>query len=81
MPDEYNTLIDNEELFLRRTKAYLEDQGIGYIDSLPVLRGCFRSGVQPYRITKDGHPNPAGHHAIAELVLSTLRSRDHTALK
>ena len=81
MPDEYNTLIDNEELFWRRTKAYLEDQGIGYIDSLPVLRGCFRSGVQPYRITKDGHPNPAGHHAIAELVLSTLRSRDHTALK
>ncbi len=81
IPHEYKTLIDNEELLWRRTKAYLENQGIGYIDSLPVLRGCLCNGAQPYMITKDGHPNPIGHRAIAELVLSTLRSREHAALK
>ena len=77
--DDYKTLIDSEELFWRRTKTYLENQGIDYIDSLPALRSCLSSGVQPYRISKDGHPNPVGHQAIAELVLSTLR--EHTDLK
>lgn len=81
IPDVYKTLIDNEELLWHRTKAYLKNQGIDYIDSLPVLRGCFQSGAQPYKITSDGHPNPIGHRAIAELVLSTLRNSKYSVLK
>ena len=78
--NDYKTMIDNEELFWCRTKAYLDIQGIDYIDSLPVLRDCLSSGAQPYRISKDGHPNPVGHHAIAELVLSKIRNREHADL-
>jgi len=81
IPDIYKTLIDNEELLWRRTKAYLKSQGIVYIDALPVLKGCFRSGAQPYKITIDGHPSPAGHRAVAELVLSTLRNPEYNILK
>jgi len=81
IPELYKTLIDNEELMWRRTKSYLKSQGISFIDSLPVLKGCFCSGVQPYQITWDGHPNPAGYRAIAELVLSALRNQENSVLK
>lgn len=52
---------------------FFRDNGIDYLDSLPVLRGQLQAGIQPYPVTQDGHPNRQGHHAIAALVADRVR--------
>lgn len=74
VPDDYMQLINNEEEMWKRTKDFLEERSIEYIDCLPALRQCFEKGKQPYQISSDGHPNAMGHQAIAEKVLSTIRA-------
>lgn len=71
----YNVLIQNEELLWQRTKDFLGSQSVDFIDALPALRKCLETGVQPYYITGDGHPNAIGHRAIALLAQDEMTRR------
>ena len=71
----YRALAENEERVWRITKDFLERNGIEYLDSLPVLREQLAAGIQPYRVSHDGHPNEPGHKAIAKLVAAHLESK------
>ncbi|MHC5056324.1 MAG: SGNH/GDSL hydrolase family protein [Planctomycetota bacterium] len=70
----YRSLIENEERLLRETKKFFTQNGIEYLDSLPVLRKQLALGIQPYPKSRDGHPNEHGHIAIANLLASHLQS-------
>lgn len=65
---------ENEERVWRITKDFLEQNGIEYLDALPALREQLMTGVQPYQVSHDGHPNEHGHTAIAKLVAAYLAS-------
>lgn len=69
----YQDLVTNEELFWQRTKEYLQERGIVFIDGLQALKECLENGKQPYPISWDDHTNAIGHRAIAELVLSKIK--------
>ena len=47
---------------------YLKEQGIRHVDALPALISCFEKGVQPYKVSIDGHPNVLGNIVVAEAV-------------
>jgi hypothetical protein len=68
----YRRLTENEERFWRTTRDFLEQNGIEYLDTLPVLREQLATGIQPYHFSPDGHPNEHGHRAIAKLVATYL---------
>jgi lysophospholipase L1-like esterase len=79
----YRSLTENEERFWRLTKDFLEQNGIEYLDALPVLQGQLTTGIQPYQVSHDGHPNEYGHKAIAKLVaayIESLKAYDLTGL-
>jgi lysophospholipase L1-like esterase len=61
-------LIKEEEQIRSRTMSFLEENHISYIDLLPILRNCFKSGQQPYFMDSDGHFNATGQAAVAEAV-------------
>ena len=75
-PKTYQTLIANEEFMWQRTKDFLTDHGILFIDALPALRQRLRSGTQPYAMSSDGHPNAIGHQAIAEYLRTEIKEHD-----
>jgi lysophospholipase L1-like esterase len=70
----YRSLIANEERTWSITKNFLAHNGIEYLDALPSLRGELAVGIQPYKISRDSHPNEYGHKAIAKLVAAFLKS-------
>ncbi len=74
MTSKYQRLIENEETFWAATKEFLDGRSIYWVDALPALRQCLQEGNQPYQMTQDGHPNAAGHEAIAKLVLAGIRN-------
>jgi lysophospholipase L1-like esterase len=76
MPCSSKTAIEYEELFWKKTRDFLENHGITFVDALPILRKCIASGSQPYPMSGDGHPNAIGHRAIAESVLSSIRTHN-----
>jgi len=69
----YRNLTENEEFFWKNTRDYLELNGIEYVDALPALREKLSLGIQPYKVSKDGHPNEHGHRAIAKLIAAYLK--------
>ncbi len=68
----YQTLIRNELQLWKETKLFLEQHSIEYIDALQSLQTELETASQPYRITKDGHPNEHGYRAIAAAIDSYL---------
>ncbi|HKY32867.1 MAG TPA: SGNH/GDSL hydrolase family protein [Candidatus Polarisedimenticolia bacterium] len=66
-------LMENEELVWSTAKEHFERHGIEHLDALPALREVLGSGVQPYPVSYDGHPNEHGHRAIARMVAEALR--------
>jgi hypothetical protein len=70
----YRRLTENEECVWRRTKDFLEQNDIEYVDALPVLQEQLTTGIQPYQVSQDGHPNEHGHKAIAKLIAAHLVS-------
>lgn len=81
MPQTYKILIENEELFWQKTKTFLQNQEIYFIDTLPALRECIHRGDQPYKASRESHPNSIGNHAIAELVYSEIEGYDFKGIK
>jgi lysophospholipase L1-like esterase len=71
MSQSYQDLIENEELFWKKTKVFLQHQGIDFIDALPVMRDYLKN----YRINHDGHVNAVGHRAIADLVYAYINTQ------
>lgn len=69
----YRILTENETVFWKITKDFLERNGIEYVDALPTLREQLTTGVQPYQVSHDGHPNGHGHRAIAKLITAYLK--------
>lgn len=70
----YHALVRNELQFWKETKLFLEEHSIEYIDALQPLQEELETGFQPYRITRDGHPNEHGYRAIARAIHSYLAS-------
>jgi len=70
---DYDRLVKNERTILETVAEFSEANGIHFVSALPVLRECLSNGDQPYRLDDDGHPNPAGHRAIAKAVQSKIR--------
>jgi len=68
----YHTLVRNELLFWEQTKMFLESHSIEYMDSLQSLQSELETGFQPYRVTRNGHPNEHGYRAIAHAIHSYL---------
>lgn len=68
----YHTLVRNELLFWEETKLFLESHSIEYMDTLQSLQAKLETGFQPYRITRNGHPNEHGYRAIAHAIHSYL---------
>ena len=68
----YRNLTDIEVVFWKITKDSLERNGIEYVDALPALQDQLAFGVQPYPVSKDGHPNEHGHRAVANLITTYL---------
>ena len=58
----------------RGLRADLDETGIPYCEVLPALRASLASGVQPYHVSRDGHPNEAGHAVIARAVADYLNA-------
>lgn len=66
------SLVEHETRMRDATRAFLEAHEIAYIDTLPALRDCLLRDVNPYHHTHDGHPNAAGHEAMAQAVYGWL---------
>ncbi len=74
MPQSYHDLIVNEELFWKRTKKYLQNHRIAFVDALPVMEEFQRNGDDPYMKEHHGHVNPVGYRAIAELINDHIKT-------
>ena len=70
----YRSLTENEDSVWRITKDFLEHNSIEYLDALPALRQQLMTGIQPYQVSRNGHPNAHGHKAIAKLVATHMES-------
>lgn len=68
----YRNLTEDEVVLWKITKDSLERNGIEYVDALPALREQLAFGVQPYKVSHDGHPNEHGHKAVANLIAAYL---------
>ena len=64
----FSRLIENEKQMWLESKRILAGAGVSFVDALPSLRESVRNGMQPYKMTQDGHPNARGHRVIAEAV-------------
>jgi len=71
----YRNLTENEVVFWKIKKTFLERNGIEYVDALPALQEQLVLGVQPYQVSHNGHPNEHGHRAIANLIAAYLKNR------
>ena len=61
----YQELIKFEQRFWQEARDFLNANSIETIDSLPALRKELSNGNQPYKVSRDGHPNAIGQAAIA----------------
>lgn len=68
----YHAHLRNERRLWEQTKEYLEEHSIEYVDALRPLQAQLEAGPQPYKVTRNGHPNAHGHRVIAQTVHSLL---------
>jgi len=71
----YLTLVENEQRLWDTAKTFFTKNNIEYMDALPILQEQLALGVNPYKLTYDGHPNKFGHKAIANLVIQRIGLR------
>ena len=72
---DYRRLIETEETVRSQAMDFLRSHGVPFVDALPALRESLVRGVQPYKESPDGHPNPAGHRVIADVVAKEMARR------
>lgn len=71
-PDAFLRLIEREAALSRRVEAFLEAEGIPYVDADPALLAAFERGERTFPESDDHHPNRAGYRAIAERARALL---------
>ena len=69
----YKILMENEQEVLSEVSRFAEENNIDLINTLPVLRYCLKKGMQPYKVSTDGHPNKLGQSAIAKAAADYLK--------
>jgi len=74
-PPVLRKLVESETELWRRTRTYLNAQGIPWVDGLVALRGAVARGENPYFRDHDGHPNPLGQDALAAAVAASAEVR------
>lgn len=72
----YQKLVRNEKALWDAMRTSLDEMGIPYCDVLPALRASLANGVQPYHVSRDGHPNADGATVIARAVADYLNAAD-----
>lgn len=72
VPELYKRQLMLEEALFHDIKQYLSAHNILYIDLLPALRKSLEENKQPYQINDDGHPNEAGHLAMARAIYISI---------
>ena len=70
---DYAKLIVNEKMMWEKTRKFLQQNDIKYIDTLQFLQKQLEEGLQPYPIHDDGHPNKYGHQAIVAAMSAFLK--------
>lgn len=70
--DSYHELIRQETHFWDAVRDLMEAGSIEYVDALPALRTSLAAGLQPYKLSHNGHPNAVGQSEIARLVSDYL---------
>ncbi len=73
--EDFTRLVACEREMWQRTRRFLGEHSIEWVDCLVPLRGCLDEGRQPYPENADGHPNAAGQQAIAAAVAAALEGR------
>ena len=66
-------LIDHERNARKKVVAFLDESGIGYVDTLPALKRSAEHELYA-RTAVDMHPNRNGYKIIAEAISSALDS-------
>lgn len=74
----WSRVIANERVIRDHVAALLDARGIPFRDALDSLRQCLSNSIQPYPIMRDGHPNVAGHRAIARAAAELLAVIDNS---
>jgi hypothetical protein len=64
--------VEQEEALRQRLRIELARRRINLVDALPSLQALVDAGELPYSRTRDGHLNPAGQRAVAQLVRAAL---------
>lgn len=71
----YQDLIDNEEIVWRKTKKFLRFHQIDFVDALPAMREYLKKGDEPYmQYDPHGHVSVIGQQAIAKLINTYLNT-------
>jgi hypothetical protein len=68
--DAHRRLLVYESTTCARLLRFLAERKIDAVDAMPALQDAVRRGDRPYFESGDGHPTPAGHHAMARLLAS-----------
>lgn len=76
--EDYLKLLASETEIWLTVKQRLDSLGIAWLDGLPCLRESFATGVQPYMVTENGHPDTPGHRALAGCVSGWMSSHGIT---
>jgi hypothetical protein len=76
--ESFRTVTEYESQFWNTVKQFLDENGIEYVDLHPTLRGLLASGIQPYPVSHDGHPNAQAHAAIANRIHAQLEREERT---
>lgn len=66
--DAIHRVTGYEDDMWQAAKRFFQENGVLYVDTLPLLREMLQQGDQPYRVDSDMHFNPAGNRAVAELL-------------
>jgi hypothetical protein len=70
----FRTLTETEDRLWKTTKEFLKQNDIEFLEALPALREQLGTSMQSYPVSQDGHPNEAGHRAIAKAVAAYFES-------
>ncbi len=72
----YRKLVETEKLLWAGLRADLDTMGVPFCEVLPALRNSLANGLQPYGVSRDGHPNEEGHAVIARAVADYLSAKE-----
>ncbi len=67
-------LVARESNIMETISKFLREREIDFLNVGFSLRSCVQSRQQPYPMSRDGHPNAVGNHAIAKAIAAHTNS-------